>query len=31
MISQYQCGFGKGRSTMDALIQFSNDIEKAFS
>ncbi len=30
MISQYQCGFGKG-STMDALIQFSNDIEKAFS
>jgi len=30
MISQYQCGFRKERSTMDALTIFSNDIEKAF-
>ncbi len=30
MINQYQCGFRKGRSTMDALIKCINDIEKAF-
>lgn len=29
MISQYQCGFRKGISAMDALTKFSNHVEKA--